>query len=155
MGLWSTIKGWLNIGGVKVKIEGVDPVIRLGANQVAGKAVLTSKGDKEVVNVTCKVVHERKYKKDNDERTESTTLGETCFEGFSLTTGETREVPFVVDYQLDEKLQHGGGVMGAIGKLGAFASGSKDAYFVVASCKVKGTVLGPSAKTELKLAKKA
>ncbi len=155
MGLWSTIKGWLNIGGVKVKIEDVEPTIHLGANQIAGRAVLTSKGDKDVVNVTCKVVYERKYKKDGEERTETTTLGETCLEGFSLKAGETRQIPFAVDYQLDEQLQHKAGMMGAVGKLGAFASGSKDFYSLVVACKVKGTVLAPSAKVKLNVGKRA
>jgi hypothetical protein len=155
MGFWTTIKGWLNIGGIKVKIDEVEPTIHVGLNQIAGKAVLTSKSDKEVLSVTCKVVYEHKYKKDDEEKTETTTLGEERLEGFSLKAGETRELPFAIDYHLDEKLQHSGGVMGAIGKFGAFASGSKDVYSLVVSCKVKGTVLSPSATLNLKVGNKA
>ncbi|MEX0716699.1 MAG: hypothetical protein WD066_08935 [Planctomycetaceae bacterium] len=154
MGLWSTIKGWLNIGGVKVKIEDAPSIIHVGFNQIAGKAVFTSKSDKEVLSVKCQVVYEHKFKKNDEEKTETTTLGELCLEGFSLKADETRELPFTVDYHLEEKLAHMGGVMGAVGKLGAFASGSKDSYSLVVSCDVKGTVLDPSATLDLKVGKK-
>lgn len=154
MGFMDTVKGWFNIGGVKVRLDGVEPTIRTGAHQLPGKAILTAKNDKQVLSVTCKVINEQKYKEDGEEKTKTVTLGEQLFaEGFEIKAGETKEIDFVIDYQLKEELAHKGGMLGAVGKLGAFAAGSSSSYSVVAECDVKGTMMDPSASESLKVAK--
>lgn len=155
MGVWGKIKGWLNIGGVKVKVEDVEPSIFVGNNTMTGKAVLTAKDAKEVLSIKCKVVHERTEKVDGEEETETTILGQEDFlEGFQMAAGETKEIPFSVEYHLEEKMKHMGGVAGAVGKLGSFAMGKKDAYSLIVECDVKGTVLDPSDQVDLKVKKK-
>ena len=44
MGLWSTIKGWFNIGGVTVKLKDVNPLVPKSGNTITGKVLLTTKG---------------------------------------------------------------------------------------------------------------
>jgi hypothetical protein len=154
MGFLDKIKGWLNIGGVKVRIDGVEPKIAVGHNTLSGKALLTSKTDKDVLGIVCKVVNEQTRKDDGEEATEEFIVGERNFpEPFAIKAGETREIDFSIDYFIDQQLKHKGGVMGAVGKLGAFASGEKDSYSLVVECDVKGTVLDPSARVDLKLSK--
>jgi hypothetical protein len=48
-------------------------------------------------------------------------------------------------------MQDKGRALGAIGKMGAFASGEKTAYYVVAECDVKGTAFDPSDKVKVKV----
>jgi len=133
----------------------VETTIYVGNNTLSGKAILTAKSDKEVLSVKCKVINERTEKEDGEEKTETTTLGEQDFhETILMKAGETREIPFSIDYHLDEKMQHMGGVAGAVGKLGSFAMGKKDAFLVVAECDVKGTMMDPAARLDLKVGKK-
>jgi len=60
-------------------------------------------------------------------------------------------VPFQLNYSVEKSLKDMGGVLGAIGKLGAFAAKEKLEYFVIAECSVKGTAMTPSDKVEVML----
>ena len=152
MGFLDTVKGWLNIGGVSVKVEGVNPQISTGQNELTGKAILTSKSDKQVLSLSCKVVNEHTYKKDGESKTDTLVIGEQEFrEGFEIKTGEMREIPFTISYFLKEKMRNVGGALGAAAKFGALAMGDSDSYSLVVTCDVKGTALDPSAKIALKL----
>ena len=152
MGFLDTVKGWFNIGGVAVKVEGVDPQISTGQHDLTGKAILTSKSDKQVLSLSCQVVNDHTYKKDGESKTDRLVVGEQQFrEGFEIKTGETREVPFTVTYFLKEKMRNTGGALGTVAKLGAFAMGDSDSYSLIVTCDVKGTALDPSATVALKL----
>lgn len=154
MGFFGKIKGWLNIGGVKVHLDGVPGQIETGAHTLSGKAVLTAKDDREVLSVTGQLINERTFKEDGEEQTEVDTLGSWAYpEGFEMKAGETKEIEFSIDYVLEEKLRNKGGLGGAVGKLGSFAMGNKDSYSVVIECDVKGTMLDPSDSKQLKVAK--
>jgi hypothetical protein len=153
MGFLDTVKGWLNIGGVSVRVEGVEPAIRTGQQEISGTAILTTKSDKQVLSVACQVVNEHTYKKDGESKTDTHILGEQQFrDGFEIKSGETREIPFTITFFVKEKLRNVGGALGGVAKLGAFAMGDSDSYSLVVNCDVKGTALDPSAKVELKLA---
>jgi hypothetical protein len=150
MGFLGKVKGWLNIGGVSLKIAGVNPQIRRGRNEISGKALLTSGTGKQVLGVRCQVVNEHTYKKDGKSRTDTRVLGEQHFrEGFEMKSGETREIPFSVSYFLKEKTQTG--PIGTTSIVGALPLGRSDSYALVVSCDVKGTPLDPSARVKLKL----
>jgi hypothetical protein len=152
MGFLDTVKGWFNIGGVSVKVEGVDPQISTGQHDLKGRAILTSKSDKQVLSVSCQVINEHTYKKDGESKTDKLVVGEQQFrDGFEMKTGETREIPFTVSYFLKEKMRHTGGALGTVAKLGAFAMGDSDSYSLIVTCDVKGTALDPSARIPLKL----
>lgn len=152
MGFISTVKSWLNIGGVSVKITGANEQISVGQHDAKGVAVLTTKSDKQVLSVVCQVVDEHTYKKDEETKTDRNVLGEQRFtEGFEIKTGETREIPFSFSYFLKEKMRHGGGMLGTAAKFGAFASGDTNEYYLIVTADVKGTPLDPSAKVKLKI----
>jgi tetratricopeptide (TPR) repeat protein len=151
MGFLDTVKGWLNIGGVRVKIEGVNPQISTGRNQISGQAILTSKSDRHVLSVNCQVVNEHTSKPGGESETSTLVLGEQVIgAGFDIKAGETREIPFTVTYFLQEKMRHAGGALGMAGKLGAMVKGEKDSYSLAVACDVKGTVNDPSARIPLK-----
>ena len=154
MGFMDTVKGWFNIGGVSVKIEGVQPTLYVGNNTLTGKAILAAKSDKEVLSVTCSITNEHKEKENGEEVVKNHTLDERKLGGFQMKAGETREVEFELQCHIDEKLQHQSGMMGALGKLGAMATGSSDSYKLQVNVDVKGVVLDPSATVDLKIGKR-
>jgi len=153
MGFLDTAKGWLNIGGVKVKIQDLNPLIPRSGNQITGKVLLTSKGDKHVLKVVYKFLLRKTTGRGDQRQTKEFTLGQSSHnEPFDIKTGESKTLDFAIGYSLEKSLKDLGGVLGAVGKLGAFASGEKVEYFVVAECDVKGTALDPSDRVEVTIA---
>lgn len=151
MGLLDKIKGWLNIGGVKVKLD-VAPQVSRSQSELPGKVTLTTKDDKHVLKLNYKLIEERTTGSDDEEETEETILGQvTMSEPFDIKGGETRELDFVIGYAIKERLADKKGMMGAVGKLGSFAAGEELKYYVVAECDVKGTALDPSDKREVQV----
>lgn len=155
MGVWSTIKGWLNIGGVKVTMSVPDQRLIVGPGTLEGTATLTAKETKEVLKVLVQIVHSKTRKKDGEEQTETFVLGEQeLSSAFTLEGGQSKEFPFAVGYHVDEQVKHMGGMLGMAGKMASLASGGKDEFSVTVSTDVKGTVLDPSATVSLKVAPK-
>jgi hypothetical protein len=153
VGFLDKIKGWLNIGGVKVQLQGVGPTVSKTGSEIPGKAVLTSKGDKHVLKVDYKFVLEKTTGRGEDRKTKKFVLGQASRnEPFDIKTGETKTLDFVIPYSIEKSLQDMGGLLGAVGKLGAFAAKEKLEYFVVAQCDVQGTAFDPTDKVEVTLA---
>ncbi len=150
MGFLGTIKGWFNIGGVKVKLKDVPSQISKAGGTLNGHVTLTSKGEKHVLKVQYKLIEEKTTGRGDDEETEELVLGQSiCNDSFDIKTGEDKTLDFAFDFELKERLADSGGMLGAVGKLGAFASGQKLKYFLVAECDVKGTAFDPSDRVEL------
>lgn len=152
MGFLDTVKGWLNIGGVKVKLQEVSPQVPRSGSQITGKVLLTSKGEKHVLKLTYKLLLERTTGRGDEKKTTDYVLAQSADNTpFDMKTGESRTVDFAIPYSLDKALKDQAGVLGAVGKLGAFAAGEKDEYFIVAECDVKGTALDPSDRLKVKI----
>ena len=164
MGLWSTMKGWLNIGGVKVILfKYTEPLSK--ANPVlAGTVLLKTKSDKTVTGLEVKVIEELTTTvgegEDKKKETETTVLGSVKFPDhdpglgypLDLKPGQDREQPFTLNVRLTTRLQNFSGVIGGLGKMAAFASGEKVEYFLVAEAGVKGAAFAASAREKLKIA---
>jgi sporulation-control protein spo0M len=145
MGMWDTVKGWFNIGGVSVKIQDVSPKVSMSGNVIAGKAQFSTKSPKDVNKIVYKLLRRRTHGKDQEKKTEDTILAQaTRGEAFKLQPGEPRTFDLRLDYTLPSELKHKGGVLGALGKIGAFADSEEDEYYLVAECEVKGTAFHPS-----------
>lgn len=152
MGFLDTVKGWLNIGGVKVKLQEVNPRVSRSGSQITGKVALTSKGDKQVLKLSYKFVMKKTTGRGDDKKVKDFTLAQVIRdEPFEIKTGESKTLEFSIPYSLEKNLKDQGGVLGAVGKFGAFAVGEKEEYFVVAECDVKGTALDPVDKIEVTL----
>lgn len=152
MGFLDTVKGRVNIGGVKVKLQDVNPRISRSGSQITGKVLLTSKGEKHVLKLVDKFVMMKTTGRGEDKKTKEFILSQSVMnEPFDMKTGESKTLDFVINYALESRLKDQAGMAGAVGKLGAFAIGEKEEYFVVAECDVKGTALDPSDKLEVTL----
>ena len=163
MGLWSKIKGWLNIGGVKLLLWKFTDPLSKSAPSMTGGVLIKSKSDKTVLNLEVKVIEEYTTTKgsgdDKRKDTETTVLGSIKFPDrdpgvgypLELKAGEDKEQSFSFPVALTTRLQNMGGVLGGVGKALSFMSGDKLEYFVVAEASVKGAAFKTSAKEKLKI----
>ena len=163
MGLLSTIKGWLNIGGVKVLLWKYTEPLSRSNPVITGAVLLKTKSPKTVTGLEVKVIEEvtETEEEDGEKKKVTTTnvLGSFKFPerdpglGYplDLVPGQDKEQTFTVQVALTERLQDRKGVLGGIGKLAAFGSGEKVAYFLVAEAKVKGAAFNTTAKEKLKI----
>lgn len=155
MGFFQTLKNKLGIGGVSVKLE-IPGQVPKNSGKVDGKIILTSKSEQEVVSLKVRFLEEFTTGRGDDKKTKEFELGIVRIpQSFTIKAGETKEIPFslpfnVIKSDMDE-LKEKGGAMGAIGKLGAFASNEKSQYFVDADVDVKSAALDPSDRKEIRL----
>jgi hypothetical protein len=163
MGLLSTVKGWLNIGGVKVILFKYTEPLSKANPVITGTVLLKTKSDKTVNGLEVKVIEEHTTTEGSGENktkeTETTVLGSVKFPqhdpgvGYPLEmkAGTDKEQPFTVNVRLNTRLQNFSGVVGGLGKLAAFAVGDKVEYFLVAEASVKGAAFATTAKQKLKI----
>jgi len=145
MGFVSTIKGWLNIGGVKVQIDNLSQVVPKDGNRINAKVVLSTKSDKTVSKVLYKFLLKRTSGRGDDKETKEYVISQRVEPGpFELKASETRTLNMELDYALEKTLKDMAGVLGGVGKLAAFATGEKNEYYVVAQADVKGAAVSPS-----------
>jgi hypothetical protein len=145
VGFFDTIKGWMNIGGVKVKIQDLNPSVSKSANEIKAKVVLTSKGDKQVLGLTYKFMLRRTKGSGENKEVKEFTLGTSgSHEPFEIKAGETKTLDFTIPYGLEKTLADMGGVLGGIGKVAGFLSDEKLEYYVTAIASVKGAAFDPS-----------
>ena len=155
MGFFQTIKNKLGIGGVSVKLE-VPGQTSKTAGQVEGKIILSSKSDQEVTSLKVRFIEEYTTGRGDEKKTKEFELGLVKIsQGFTIKSGETKEVPFSLPFSFikssNDELKEKGGALGALGKMSAFASNEKSQYFVVADADVKSAALDPSDKKEIRM----
>ncbi len=152
MGLLNTVKGWLNIGGVKVEIQDVNPMVPRNGSTITGRAVLTSKSDREVQKVVYKFLLRKTSGRGNERKTRDFILGQSSNnEPFFIKADETKELDFTIPYSVEKGLKDMGGVLGTVGKVAAFATGEKLEYLVIVEAHVKGTALNPWNKVDVEI----
>ncbi|MFO0930464.1 MAG: hypothetical protein U0736_26125 [Gemmataceae bacterium] len=162
MGLWGTIKGWLNIGGVKVLLWKYKEPLSRSNPVMQGAVLLKTKSDKTVNSVEVKVVEEYTYTEEEDgekkKKTDTKVLGSIKFPNpadpglgypLELKPGQDREQKFSFPVALTQRLQDKKGVLGGIGKLAAFAGGEKVEIYLVAEASVKGAAFNTSDRQKL------
>jgi hypothetical protein len=161
MGLWSTIKGWFNIGGVQVLLWKYTEPLQLSAPQITGAVLFKTKTDKTVTGLKVKVIEiVTKTEKEGDEKktvTETEDLGWVHFPtadpgvGYplDLKAGVNGEQPFTVDVEIKSHLQN----WGKVGKLASWATGTKVENFLIAEATVKGAAFAATARAKLTVAR--
>lgn len=147
MGLFDSVKGFLNIGGVTIKLQGVAGHVSKNETSIPGQLVLTTKSDKHVISIHYKFINEQSRGSGEDKETDEIIIGETFVkEPFDIKTGETKTLDFAIPFVWKARLKEKSGMLGAVGKLGAMAMSEKEKFYVVAEADVKGTPLDPSDK---------
>ena len=125
-------------------------MVSKSGNQITGRLVFTSKNDKHVQKVDYKFYLEKTTGRGDDKETKDYVIGSSSHnQPFDIKAGETKSLDFTIPYSIERTLKDMGGVLGAVGKFGAFAVGTKEKYWVTAKCGVKGTALSPAAHLEV------
>ena len=159
MGLWQTIKGWLNIGGVQVLLWKYTEPLKRSDPVITGAILLKTKTPKTVRGVEITFIEEYTHGKDDQRKTDTMVLGryKVPDQGpglgypLELQPDANKEEPFTIHVALTDRLQNRGGMLGAIGKFGAFAAQEKLEYFLVATADVQGAAFSPSHKVPMKI----
>ena len=152
MGMWDTVKGWFNIGGVTVKIQDLKPQVSRSGNTITAKVSLTTKTDKQILKVKYLFLWKKTTGSGAEQKTEQQVFGTSTLDTpFELKAGETKVLDLRLDYVMPKRMQDMSGVLGAMGKIGAFAAKEKDQYLVTAEASVKGTAFSPSDSVQVSI----
>jgi hypothetical protein len=167
MGFFDKVKGFLNVGGVTVKITKVENPFPAGDTCMSGDFRLTSDSDRQVLSTAAKFYKVTTSKdEEGKEKTETETLGSCSTKDylindeypFEIAKGETKDLHFtMINVDCPPSLASHGGVVGAVGKVGAFMSkmsGEKVEFFVEVTADVKGTPFDPSDKVQVQVVDK-
>src|SRR5262245_49707786 len=92
MGLWDTIKGWLNIGGVKVLLWKYTEPLPRSRPVLTGAVLIKSKSNKTVLGLDVQLVEEFTSGKGEDRHTQTTVLGRIAFPDHDSGLGYPLEV---------------------------------------------------------------
>jgi hypothetical protein len=144
MSFLNTVKGWFNIGGVNVRLQGINPHVSRSGSQIDGSVLLSSKGDKHILKLTYRFLVRRKTGTGQQKTLVDSTIAEVVdTNAFDMTAGETKTLQFSIPYVIPKELYDQGGVIGAIGSIGATLIRARSTFHVLAVCDVRGTALDP------------
>jgi hypothetical protein len=157
MGLWGKVKGWLNIGGVKVLLWKYSEPLHRSDPVITGAVLLKTKSPRTVLSVEIRLVEEHTYKKDDQTKTDTTILGKVRFPEsepglgypFEIKPGEDREQPFTLRVAMLDRLRDRSGTLGTVAKVGAFLSQDRVESYLIAEADVQGTPLDPTHKVKM------
>ena len=160
MGFMDKVKGWLNIGGPKVSIVDIEQPIDGKAGAVKGRFSITTKRTAKVVGCTQTFYVIETTGRGEEKKEVRTVIAERKESAvMELQADSTTEGTIHIEYNTTgmlDNLADKGGMLGALGKVGKFASGMgekgiKD-YFVEVACDVEGTPLDPADKMMVRAA---
>lgn len=156
MGFFDTIKNFFGIGGVSLDLA-VPAKVDKATGVVHGRVLVSTKSDKRVKSFTVKLVETWQTGRGDDKQTKEFDLGEIGLsDAFDIKPGEQREVEFELPFQLlkssNEQLAEKGGMLGAIGKMGSWASAETSTWQVKVTGQIEGVTLGPTASKPIVLA---
>jgi sporulation-control protein spo0M len=155
MSFVDTIKGWLNIGGVKLVLD-VPSSVEESSKKIKGKLVCSTKTEKKIKNIKVQLVEQYKTGKAETASTTSYTWGEKEISGpFTLKAGEEKVIEFELSFtpiKTDtEKMAGQGGIVGALGKFGNMMDGTKSTFDITASASVEGGLFGATALKNIQM----
>lgn len=146
MGFFDKAKSFLNIGGVTVKLSGVEPQIAL-QGMITGTVTLNTASDREVLSTKASLMIRRTVQRnDGPEFHDRAILERDICGPFQIKTAEQKVINFSFDYAFERALQAEGGWMAGLARL---MSSDSEQLFLVVKADVKGTALDPSDKVRL------
>lgn len=147
MGLFNSVKQFLGIGTVSVKLTVEKNTFHYTDTELKGKLELTAKSDQEVLSVDIYMNEDTVSGSGEHENRSSRTVGHFGIgEPFSLKKGEVRVIDFTLNFSVEKTTSEGmmekGGVTGVLGS--AFSKmSSKPGYHIRANVDVKDVALDP------------
>lgn len=149
------VKNFFGIATVVVTIETPDT---FSENQgtIDGTIVVTGKSEQEITLVKIGLFEHWRTGGGEDKTEKHFELGgvDICTEAFTIQEGEERKFPFSLPFSLihskNDEMAGQGGVMGAMGKVGAFLDQEKSTFKLVAMADVKAATFDPNCEKVLK-----
>ncbi len=152
MSFFNAVKGWFNIGGVKITLQIENKQVPCSGDQIAGSVVLSSKGEKEILRLTYRFLTRHITGTGQARTVVDKIIAETVEEvPFKMTAGETKTLQFAIPYVIPPEFYETGGVLGAVGRAGSLVANARRSWHVMAVCDVRGTLVDPMAMVEVRL----
>jgi hypothetical protein len=154
MGFFDKVKGFLNVGGPKVAILEINQPISGKVGVVSGIAKVSTTRAAKIVKFTQKFVRVTTTGTGDEKQVDTTIIAENE-QVLDVEVKETEpcSLPIHIAYDastMADRMANKGGMMGALGKVGQFASGLQakgiEDYFIEVGVDVVGTPLDPTAK---------
>lgn len=157
MSFFAKVKQFMGIGTLEVKLQAPGH-FQATDSTIEGTLHIVAKSDQSVLKIDIELTEEFQSGRDEDKREKSFKLGALHLnKPFEMKAGETKDVPFSLPFHLvkssNAQLKEKGGLMGSIGKMGAWADNEKSSYKLVATVDVKGATLDPNDTMDMKLIK--
>lgn len=157
MGLFDKVKGFLNLGGPKIKIVMIKQPILSKSGIIEGAAHFTTERAAKIVKFSQKFYRETTKGSGDDRKTETVIIAEQDQSiDLELKANDRVEWPIMLPYDstsMSERIANKGGMLGALGKATQFASGFMDQgsseYFFEVGIDVVGTPLDPTDKMQV------
>ena len=129
MGFFGKLKNLAGVGGAKVTLK-VDPTIKKDAGTINGSVLITSKSDQHLLTLKVKLEQRITTGRGDDKDRKRYKLGEIReVLNMDIVKDEEMTMDFEVPFKLNagtmDNLASKGGALGAIGKVGKFASNEK------------------------------
>jgi hypothetical protein len=155
MSFFQSIKNKLGIGGVSISLQ-VPSQLSKEATHVDGTITLTTKSEQEVKMLTVRMIEIYTTGSGDEKKTKEFELGKVQILGeFVMIPGDLKEISFQLSYAAlhsnNDQLKAQGGMLGALGKVAAFASNEKSSYYIIAEADVKAAALDPTDRKEIRL----
>ena len=155
MAFFKKVKNFFGIATVVVTIDSPDTFSE-DQGTIDGTITVTGKSEQEVTLIKVGLF-EHWRTGGADEKTEKHfELGgvELCTEAFTIQEGEERKFPFSLPFtpirSKNDEMAGQGGVMGALGKVGALLDQEKSTFKLVAMADVKAATFDPNCEKVLK-----
>ena len=148
------IKQFFGIGTVSVKLA-VPPTFKSSDSLVSGSVTITGKSDQRIKSIEIKLEETYSTGTGDNKTTKEFTLGKIKIDqAFDIKEGEvvtkTFDLPFQFLRSENDRMKESGGVMGGLGKVGAFLDGEKSEYSIIATVDVDGAKLDPNDIAKIK-----
>jgi len=155
--MFKKIKQVLGTGLIKLEISTQSPFTRTGGT-LQGSVRITAQSDQTIKNLIIKVneVESREEIRNNTRETHTQTriLGQIERNDLGLIKkDEVKDLPFEITYRgtslFTANLQAQGGILGAIGAIGAMAEDERVRYHLSVEAVLEGSVFHPATQVDL------
>ena len=107
---------------------------------------MTTKSDQTITELEVTLTEKWSTGRGDQKQTKEFKLGQMKLPaGFAIKPGDMKEIPFELPFKMinseNDKYTEQGGVLGGLGKIGAFADAEHSTYRVVAAISAKGVVI--------------